>query len=219
MDRRTDILVGVTMAFVIIGVTLAGLVLHWPWLFSAIAWLMIAIYVVYIIATKNKLLLNLLIFALACSLPQLLTDWYHARYVNTLVYDYTLFRVWETPDYIIAGWGFSFLQIGYVVLRLKPRLGAVATTLLFAIGGAILHSWYEEMAYRANAWRYVNAQMVPGTHVSLWVAISFAFIIATICLLLYWLEKRKHWGWWFLGGLINSTGIFVYAAIAVALLR
>ncbi|HIE39519.1 MAG TPA: hypothetical protein EYH30_04010 [Anaerolineales bacterium] len=217
MNRRTDILVGVTMGLVVVGVTLTGLVLRQPWPFSLIAWLMVAIYLVYIVATRNTFLLRLLIFALACNLPQLLTDWYHARVVRTLAYDYALFRVLETPDYIIAGWGFAFLQLGYLVLRLRPRLVLGVTTGLVTGLGTLVHSWYEEMAYLADAWRYLDTRMVG--HVSLWVIVSFALIIATICLLLAWLEKREGWGWWVLGGLLNGVGIFVYSGLAVAALR
>jgi hypothetical protein len=217
VNRRTDILVGATMGWVVVGVTLTGLVLHQPWPFSLIAWLMVGIYLAYIAITRNGLLLRLLIFALACNLPQLLTDWYHARVVRTLVYDYALFRVLETPDYIIAGWGFAFLQLGYLVLRLRPRLGLGATTALVTGLGTLVHAWYEEMAYLADAWRYLDTRLIG--HVSLWVIVSFALIIATVCLLLAWLEKREEWWWWALGGLLNGVGIFVYSGLAVAALR
>ncbi|HHS97144.1 MAG TPA: hypothetical protein ENK08_04485 [Chloroflexi bacterium] len=217
MNRRTDILVGTTMAAVVIGVTLTGTVLRQPWPFSFIAWVMVGIYLAYILVARNTLLLRLLIFALACNVIQIATDWYHAQVVRTLVYDYALFRVLDTPDYIIAGWGFAFLQLGYLVLRLRPRLGLPATTLLVTLVGTAAHSWYEEMAYQAHAWRYVDAQMVG--HVSVWVIVSFALIIATICLLLAWLEKRKEWWQWALGGVANGIGIFIYSALAVAVLR
>lgn len=217
MNRQSDILIGATMISVVVGVTLTGQVLRQPWPFSLIAWLMIAIYLAYIATTRNSLLLRLLVFALACNLPQLATDWYHARVVNTLAYDYALFRILETPDYIIAGWGFAFLQLGYIILRLRPRLGPAVTTVLVTALGTLVHSWYEEMAFLADAWHYVDARMVG--HVSVWVIASFALIIATICLLLGWLQKRKSWGWWALGGLLNGAGIFVYSALAVALLR
>ncbi|HID88890.1 MAG TPA: hypothetical protein EYH27_01650 [Anaerolineales bacterium] len=217
MNRRTDVLIGTTMAVVVIGVTLTGTVLRQPWPFSFIAWTMVGIYLAYIAATRNELLLRLLVFALACNVVQIPTDWYHARVVRTLVYDYALFRVLDTPDYIIAGWGFAFLQLGYLVLRLRPRWGLLATTALVTVGGTVVHSWYEEMAYRSHAWRYVDARLVG--HVSVWVIISFAFIIATVCFLLAWLEKKKGWGWWALGGLLNGVGIFVYSALAVAVFR
>lgn len=217
MDRRTDLLIVISMALVITGVSLTGLLLHWPGMFSLIAWLMIGLYLVDIGITRNSLLLRLLAFALAADLPQLLTDFYHARVVRTLVYDYSLFRVLDTPDYIIAGWGFAFLQLGYLFFRLRPRLGTALTTVLITTGGTLVHSWYEEMAYRASAWRYLDARMIG--HVSLWVILSFALIIATICLLLIWLERRRHLAWWALGGILNGIGIFAYSALAVALLR
>jgi len=217
MNRRTDLLVGVTMALTVVEVTLAGLVFRRPWLFSLIAWQMVATYLVYIAVTGEVFLLRLLIFALACNLPQLLTDWYHARVVRTLVYDYALFRVLDTPDYIIAGWGFAFLQLGYLILRLRPRLGMVATTALVTALGTLVHSWYEEMAYLAHAWRYLDAWLVG--HVSVWVIVSFAFIIATICIIVARLEGREGWWRWALGGLLNGVGIFVYSALAVVVLR
>ncbi len=217
MDRRTDWLVGVTMALTIIEVTLTGLVFQRPWLFSAIAWQMLLAYVVYELLTRNGLLFRLLLFALACNLPQLVTDWYHARVVQTLVYDYALFRVLDTPDYIIAGWGFAFFQLGYIVLRLKPRLDFRWLTLLVALGGTVVHSWYEEMAYRAHAWRYINASLIG--HVSVWVIVSFFLIIATICWLVARLARERRWWPWAVGGLVNGAGIFLYSAVAVLLLR
>ncbi len=217
MDRRTDLLIGITMALTIAEVSLTGLVFQRPWLFSAIAWQMLLTYTAYALVTRNRLICRLLTFALACNLPQLATDWYHARVVNTLVYDYAFFRILDTPDYIIAGWGFAFLQLGYLVLRLKPRLGTPALTLAIALGGTLIHSWYEEMAYRAQAWHYVNATLVG--HVSVWVIISFFLIIATICLLVSRLEGEKRWPAWFLGGIGNGAFIFAYSALAVWLLR
>lgn len=217
MNRRTDFLIAVTMALTIVEVTLTGLVFKRPWLFSAIAWQMLLTYVVYALVTRDRMIPRLLVFSLACNIPQLLTDGYHSRVVHTLVYDYAFFRVLETPDYIIAGWGFAFVQLGYLVLRLRPRLGGATVTLLMATGGTVIHSWYEEMAYLAGAWRYVNASSIG--HVSIWVIVSFALIIATISLLVAGLQKRKRWGYWFIGGIVNGLGIFVYSAVAVALLR
>lgn len=217
MNRRTDSLIAVTMALTIIEVTLTGLVFRRPWLFSAIAWQMLLTYIFFALVTRNRIIPRLLAFSLACNIPQLLTDWYHSRVVHTLVYDYALFRVLDTPDYIIAGWGFAFVQLGYLIMRLRPRLGVAAVTLLTATGGTVIHSWYEEMAYLAGAWRYVNASCIG--HVSIWVIASFAMIIATISLLVVGLEKRKRWGYWFIGGIVNGLGIFIYSAIAVALLR
>jgi hypothetical protein len=217
MNRRTDWLIGLTMALTVVEVTLTGLVFRRPWLFSAIAWQMVLTYVVYILVTRNRVLFHLLLFGLACSIPQLATDWYHSRVVQTLVYDYALFRVLDTPDYIIAGWGFAFTQLGYLVLRLRPRLGMPTVTLLMATGGTVVHSWYEEMAYLANAWRYVNASLIG--HVSVWVIVSFFFIIATVALLTAWLGGKERWEYWIVGGLVNSVGIFVYSAMAVAILR
>jgi hypothetical protein len=217
MNRRTDILIGVTMAVTVAEVTLAGLVFRRPWLFSLIAWQMVAIYLLYIVVTRNTFLLRLLVFALACNLPQLLTDWYHVRVVKTLFYDYALLRVLETPDYILAGWGFAFLQLGYLILWLQPRLGLPCTTALIAGLGVVVHSWYEEMAYQADAWRYLNARMVG--HVSVWVIVSFVLIIATICLIVVRLKDRKQLRWWALGGIVNGIGILGYSALAVVLLR
>ncbi len=217
MDRRTDLLIGITMALTVAEVTLTGLVFRYPWLFSLIAWQMVLTYVVYVLITRNRTILHLLIFGLACNIPQLLTDWYHSRVIQTLVYDYALFRVLDTPDYIIAGWGFAFTQLGYLVLRLAPRLGVPAVALLTATGGTIIHSWYEEMAYLSGAWRYINASLIG--HVSVWVIVSFFFIIATVALLTAWLGSKDRWGYWLVGGLVNGVGIFVYSAIAVPLLR
>ncbi len=217
MDRRTDLLIGITMALTLAEVTLTGLVFRRPWLFSLVAWQMVLTYVVYILITRNRTLLHLLIFGLACNVPQLLTDWYHSRVIQTLVYDYALFRVLDTPDYIIAGWGFAFTQLGYLVLRLRPRLGVPTVALLTATGGTIIHSWYEEMAYLSGAWRYINASLIG--HVSVWVIVSFFFIIATVAVLTAWLGEKNRWEYWLIGGLVNGVGIFVYSAIAVPLLR
>lgn len=216
MDRRTDIFIFVTMGLTVLEVTLAGLVLRQPWLFSLIAWQMVITYLAYIAATRNVTIVRLLLFALAANLPQLATDWYHARVVETLVYDYALFRVVETPDYIIAGWGFAFLQLGYLILRFRDKLGLPGLTAAVAVVGTIVHSWYEEMAYQAGAWRYINASLIG--YVSHWVIVSFALIIASICPIVAWLEK-KSWPWWVVGGLVNGVLILVYSALCVALFR
>ncbi len=217
MNRETDWLIGITMPLTLIGVTLTGTLLRLPWLFSAIAWSLLLIYLLYSLITRNPVLLRLLLFAMAADLPQLFVDWYHVRVVNTLVYDYALFRIWETPDYILAGWGFAFFQLGYLLLRLAPRFGWLRLSLLIAFGGTLIHSWYEEMAYHAGAWRYIHATLIG--HISLWVIVSFLVIIATICYLVWRIRDQQDWRIWMLAGLINGIGIFIYSAIAVALLR
>ncbi len=217
MNRTTDWFVGTTMALTLLSVTLTGVFFRLPWLFSAIAWSLLFIYLAYSLITRNPILLRLLLFALAADLPQLFVDWYHVRVVRTLVYEYALFRVWETPDYILAGWGFAFFQLGYLLLRLGPRLGWLRLSLLISLGGTLLHSWYEEMAYHASAWRYVNATLIG--HVSLWVIVSFLLIIATICYLVWRLRDQRQWHVWMLSGLMNGLGIFLYSALAVAFLR
>lgn len=214
MDRKTDMLMCITIGLTIFEVSLAGLALRWAWCFSFIAWQMVATYLIYIAVTRNTLILKLLIFALAANLPQLAVDWYHVRIVETLVYDYAWFRIIETPDYIMAGWGFGFLQLGYLVLRFKDKLRLPILTLVLTVGGTFVHCWYEEMAYQAGAWRYINASLL--VHVSYWVIVSFALIIATICGIVAWLEQ-KSWIWWFIGGLVNGVLMFGYAALSVLL--
>ncbi|HHH41577.1 MAG TPA: hypothetical protein ENK56_06185 [Chloroflexi bacterium] len=216
MDSRTDRLILVTMVLTVLEVSLAGLVLRRPWAFSFIAWQMVLTYLVYTGLTRNRLLVRLLVLPLFADLVQLLTDWYHARVVETLVYDYALFRIWETPDYIIAGWGFAFLQLGYLTLWLKRRIGLWPAIGLVTVVGSILHTWYEEMAYQAHAWRYINASLLA--HVSHWVILTFVALIASLCVIVAWLEKRPVRDW-ALGGLLVGALIFVYSAIAVALFR
>ncbi len=217
MNRQSDRLIGTTLALTLLGVTLTGTVFYRPWLFSVIAWFMLLVYVLYSFVTGNRFLTHLLLFALAADLPQLLVDWYHVRVVKTLIYDYAFFRIWETPDYILAGWGFAFFQLGYLLRRLAPRFGWFPLSLIITLGGTLIHSWYEEMAYRAGAWRYINATLIG--HVSLWVIVSFLVIIATICYLLWRLKDQEDGRLWALAGLINGLGIFIYSALAVALLR
>lgn len=214
---KSDWLVLLTLLLTLLGVTLTGLVFRQPWLFSAIAWVMLFTYLAYALLTRDPLAFRLLLFALAADLPQLAVDWYHVRIVKTLLYDYALFRILETPDYILAGWGFAFFQLGYLLLRLAPRFGWRRLTLIMTLGGTLLHSWYEEMAYHANAWRYINASLIG--HVSIWVIFSFLLIIATICYLLFRLKDRTGWRSWALAGLLNGIGIFIYSALAVAFFR
>ncbi|MFN3742013.1 MAG: DUF6989 domain-containing protein [Anaerolineales bacterium] len=217
MNRQADWLVSITLALTLLGVTLTGLVIRQAWLFSAIAWLMLFIYVIYALLTRNSLAFRLLLFALLADLPQLAVDWYHVRIVKTLVYDYAFFRILETPDYILAGWGFAFFQLGYLLLRLAPRFGWRRLGLAVTLGGTLIHSWYEEMAYQAGAWRYIHAALLA--HVSIWVIFSFLFIIATICYLLFRLKDRTDWQSWAAAGLLNGVGIFIYSALAVQFLR
>ncbi|RMF36927.1 MAG: hypothetical protein D6759_02975, partial [Chloroflexi bacterium] len=129
---------------------------------------------------------------------------------------YALFRIWETPDYIIAGWGFAFLQLGYLTLWLKKRIGLWPAVGLVTAVGSVLHTWYEEMAYQAHAWRYINASLLA--HVSYWVILTFVVLIASLCVIVARLEKRPVRDW-ALGGLLVGALIFTYSAIAVALFR
>lgn len=135
MNRQSDWLIGTTLALTLLGVTLTGTVFYRPWLFSVIAWFMLLVYVLYSFVTRNRFLSHLLLFALAADLPQLLVDWYHVRVVQTLIYDYAFFRIWETPDYILAGWGFAFFQLGYLLRRLAPRFGWFPLSLVITLGG------------------------------------------------------------------------------------
>ncbi len=216
MNARLTRLIAVTMTLTVLEVGLAGLVIRKPWMFSLIAWQMAFTYLIYWWRTRERLLGYLLLVPLTANVVQLVVDWYHVVQAETLVYNYALFRIWETPDYILAGWLFAFVQLGYLTLWLKQRIGMWPSVLLLSVGGSVVHTWYEEMAYWANAWRYVNASLLG--HVSHWVIITFLFMLATLCYIVALLEKRPARDW-ALGGVVVGVGILGYSVLAVALFR
>ncbi len=216
MNLRAIRLIVATLFLMLAQTIVFGLI--WPNgpLFVLTAWECVLIYAVYLAITRDSTLAHIILVPLFANLPQLLVDWYHAVIAQTLVYDFAFFRVWHTPDYILAGWVVTFTQWGYLTLWLKQRIGKWPAIGIMAIGGALIHAFYEELAFRAGDWHYTNAALIG--HVSYWVIIAFLFILGTLAWIFTKLEGRPTRDW-VLGGLFTGLAILVYSIVSVLLFR
>jgi hypothetical protein len=107
---------------------------------------------------------RLLLFGLALGVVELVADWLCVRFTGTL--DYTPARsalLWASPWWMPLAWMMVGTQVGYLGARFVERVGVVRGALLSALCGACLIPFYEEMAYYAHWWRYVDCKKVGHT--------------------------------------------------------
>jgi hypothetical protein len=216
LTGRTTRLVVFTLLLMAAQTLAFGLIRPNARFFVLTVWEIVLVYAVYLAFTRDRLLAHIMLVPLLANLPQLLVDWFHVQYAQTLVYDFAFFKVWETPDYILAGWLATFTQWGYLTLWLKERIGRWPAIGIMTVFGASLHVWYEELAFRNGGWHYTNASMFG--HVSIWVIIAFFFILGTLSWLFTQLEGRRTRDW-VVGGLLMGIAILFYSVVSVLLFR
>lgn len=148
-----------------------------------------AIFIIYAMRKRDRLMAHLLLFGLVVGLIELLAD---AWLVDvTRVLDYTIGggpKFWRSPVWMPFAW--QFVAIQYAVLGgwLKAKhnwRGVILTGLI----GAINLPFYEGMALQTKWWAYYNCQMI--LHVPYSIILGEFILIMYIAVLSEKLKKKR----------------------------
>jgi hypothetical protein len=132
---------------------------------AAIGLLNNAVLIAFALRRRDAVVGRLLLFGIVVGVVELAADAWLVDHTRTLDYAPSgSLMVWRSPWWMILAWEIVALQLGYVGLRLRERLGARGVVLAGVLG-AINIPFYEEMALRLSWWRYRGCPMLSNTPV------------------------------------------------------
>jgi hypothetical protein len=113
----------------------------------------------YCLRTKNQFLFKLNIICVIAGMVELVADWWLVVRTQTLIYEPTGPRIWESPAYMPLAWAVVLTELAYFgeFLRSKMKLGWAM--FFSAVAGGSLIPAYESIALGANWWVYQNTPM------------------------------------------------------------
>ncbi|MBC8101922.1 MAG: hypothetical protein H7Z41_04960 [Cytophagales bacterium] len=126
---------------------------------------------------RDREMARLLLFGLAFGLTELIADALCVLGTGTLDYSPAQSKmIWLSPWWMPLSWLVVAVQITFLGRGLALRFGRMRGAALAALIGAVNIPFYEEQAYHAHWWRYVNCRMLGATHTPLYI-ICAEFII------------------------------------------
>jgi len=124
----------------------------------------LSLFLTHTLVYKDRVMARLLLFGLTFGVVELMADALCVRYTRTL--DYSVAHspmLGLSPYWMPTAWMIVAAQIGYVGSRLMVRFGTGLGMALTALLGAVNIPFYEEMAFHAHWWRYMNCRMLGHT--------------------------------------------------------
>lgn len=174
-DPRENARLGIVLLTVGVSVAWVSAVAGRPWSDGRTAALLsfvnLTLFLAHVLRHRDAAVARLLLFGLGLGVVELIADALCVRYTGTL--DYAPARsamLGLSPWWMPLAWMLVAAQIGYLGARLIERLGVARGALLGALIGAVNIPFYEEMAYHAHWWRYVDCRRVGHTPVYIIVA-------------------------------------------------
>lgn len=171
--------------------------------------LQVMMYLAYVAVTRDAAMGRLVLFGAVFGVVELVADALCVHYTGTL--DYTPSQsvmVWASPWWMPLAWMIVAIQIGYLGALTMARFGYWSGAFLTALLGAVNIPFYEEMAYHAHWWQYVNCKLLWHTPYYIIVAellIGLALgVLATVTLRESSRTKAVFFG--LLGGLSTVAG-------------
>jgi hypothetical protein len=122
------------------------------------------LFAIYLLRTRDRRVAALLVFGAVFGIVELVADFLCVRFTGTL--DYSPAKssmLWESPWWMPIAWMLVAAQVGFVGANLVERIGLWRGATLCAIVGAVNIPFYEEMAFHAGWWRYVNCVRILHT--------------------------------------------------------
>ncbi len=214
-DRQRWILTLVTLAVCLVGDTIAALLgLGWvaAWATTAI---LLAIYGLYLAATRDPVIARLTLFGLVVGFGELPADAFGVSTTQTLVYWPGGPFIWDTPLYMPLSWIVVIAQLGFIGAYLVPRWGARRASLAMMIFGGINIPIYECLAKFAHYWYYHNTPMLFGV-TPYYVILAEALLSLTLPVLAYRAISARP-AQVIVLGLVQSLWIYLAGRIAYAL--
>ena len=115
------------------------------------------IYILFAIATKDKLLGLFLLFATAAGFSELLADNWLVNTTHTLFYPPNEPFLVASPAYMPFSWVVVLIQIGYIGYLIAGKYKTLIASIGVGVLGCIIIPFYEYLAINAHWWHYENA--------------------------------------------------------------
>lgn len=170
-----------------VGCNIVSALLAVGWVTAALTDVLLAAYFALVALDPQwrPVLARLALFGLVAGICELFTDAAGAYVAHSLIYPAGAPMLVASPFYMPLSWALVLMQLGYLAWRLAGLSGRLplwgACAILFA-WGAINIPFYEEMAFHAGWWRYVQVRAVG--HTPLYVLLFEGLVAASLPLLL-----------------------------------
>jgi hypothetical protein len=182
-----------TLAFVIIWMVINSYFMT-GWITAfALAYLVLAMDVIYIIRTDDSLLGKFLIFGLVGGFTELLADAWLVEKTKTLFYENPEPLLLDSPAYMPVAWTVVLVQIGYIGYWLYLKRGMLTATLVCGLIGGIIIPLYESFAKGAGWWHYEDPNRIIWNTPYYIILGEFLLALALPALLLWCSKKPFYW--------------------------
>jgi hypothetical protein len=159
LNRQTTWFIVATQILQLGGTALsAGLQLGWKSA-AAISFSLGALYVLYAVISRNRVLRHLVVFSFIAGLLELFADHYSVAGNETLVYPAEP-MLWTSPLYMPFAWIAVFSQLGYYSLLIVRWKGLTTAIIVLGVLGGLYIPIYEHLAADAGWWYYRNTPML-----------------------------------------------------------
>lgn len=188
--KQRTMIIFITLGYIIIGVSISSY-LGIGWITAAfLAFSTIAAYLVFGFVKKDKLLIHILVFAIAAGFTELLADYWLIHGIQRLVYIDAGPFVASSPLYMPFAWALVLTQLGYLGWMLSYRWNLWKAMLVSGIIGGVIIPYYEFLAKNADWWYYrlPEKQFLNTPYL---IILGEAFIVAILPFVFRKIEKLK----------------------------
>ena len=214
-NRNRWILI-VVLGAVALAVDLPAAILGLGWKFGALsAFVALAVTVVYLALTRDRVIGALLLFGLLVGFGELPADALDVSWSKTLFYPQDEPLLWTSPLYMPFAWAIVMVQMGFIAWWMTNRWGLLIATVVLGVLGASYVPMFELMASHADYWHYDNCYLVLGT-TPVYVIVTESAICVSLPLLIGRIHQLR-WPGILLVAVIEAIWMFGAEAIATAL--
>ncbi|GAB4458384.1 MAG: hypothetical protein OHK0029_19520 [Armatimonadaceae bacterium] len=138
---------------------------------AALAMVQLFLYTAFVLRTRDAGICRLLLFGLVFGIVELVADALCVYFTGTLDYSPSgSAMIWLSPWWMPFAWMIVTVQIGFLGFWIIQKVGILRGALLTGLIGAVNIPFYEEMAYHADWWQYLNCRMIAHTPLYIIVA-------------------------------------------------
>jgi hypothetical protein len=158
-----------------------------------LAYLVLAIDVIYIIKTDDSLLGTFLFFGLVAGFTELLADAWLVEKTKTLYYEASEPLLLDSPVYMPIAWTVVLVQIGYLGYWIYLKKGLLVASLVCGLIGGTVIPLYESFAKGAGWWQYEDPTRIIWNTPYYIIIGEFLLALALPALLLWCSKKEFYW--------------------------
>ena len=134
---------------------------HLGWQTIAI-WILILLIsdIVYLASSKDRLVLTFWLTTMILGFVELFADNWLVTGIQVLFYETEEPLIWSSPLYMPFLWGTMTLRTAFISWVVTKKYGLLLSTVMMAITGAFMGTFWESLALEARWWYYVSDHMI-----------------------------------------------------------